>query len=88
MPYLPRRHGLSVEDYLAGEDGSDVRHEYIDGGLYAMTGANDRHGLIVGNIQAALRPLVRGTGCRLFATDMKVRLRHCREANLLISKHC
>jgi Uma2 family endonuclease len=75
MPHVPQSHGLSIDDYLAGEDGSDVRHEYIDGELYAMTGASDRHGLIVGNIQAALRPLVRGTGCQVFASDMKVRLR-------------
>jgi Uma2 family endonuclease len=65
---------LSIEDYLAGEDGADVRHEYIDGQVYAMTGASDRHGLITGNILAALRPLVRGTPCQLFANDMKVRL--------------
>jgi len=66
---------LSVEDYLAAEDGAERRHEYIDGALYAMTGASDRHGLIVGNLYALLRPLLRGTSCQLFANDMKVRLR-------------
>ncbi|MEY6433056.1 Uma2 family endonuclease [Thioalkalicoccus limnaeus] len=66
---------LTVDAYLAGEDGSDVRHEYIAGQVYAMTGASDRHGLITLNIATALRPRVRGTGCQLFANDMKVRLR-------------
>ncbi|MFP4061725.1 MAG: Uma2 family endonuclease [Halochromatium sp.] len=66
---------LSVEAYLAGEEGSELRHEYIDGQLYAMTGASDRHGLIVSNLVAGLRPLIRGRGCQLFANDMKVRLR-------------
>ncbi|AGA89320.1 hypothetical protein Thimo_0462 [Thioflavicoccus mobilis 8321] len=69
------RRTLTVEDYLAGEDGSDLRHEYIAGQVYAMTGASDRHGLITLNIAAGLRPRVRGTGCQLFASDMKVRLR-------------
>ncbi|PTN38747.1 Uma2 family endonuclease [Desulfonatronum sp. SC1] len=65
---------ISVRDYLAGELESDVRHEYIDGAVYAMVGASDRHGLIAGNIFAALRPHVRGTPCQLFMSDMKVRI--------------
>jgi Uma2 family endonuclease len=66
---------LGVEAYLAGEDGGELRHEYIDGRIYPMTGASDRHGLIVSNLVAALRPLIRGRGCQLFSNDMKVRLR-------------
>ena len=65
---------VPVEAYLAGEDASDIRHEYIGGHIYAMTGASDRHGLITLNIATFLRPLVRGTGCQLFANDMKIRL--------------
>ena len=46
MTQFARHQRLSVEDYLAAEDGPDIRHEYIDGELYAMTGASRRHGLI------------------------------------------
>ncbi|MEA3641940.1 MAG: Uma2 family endonuclease [Lamprobacter sp.] len=66
---------LSVEAYLAGEQDGELRHEYIDGQLYAMTGASRQHGLIVSNLVAGLRPLIRGRGCQLFANAMKVRLR-------------
>ncbi len=66
---------LSIDDYLTGEDGSEIRHEYLDGQIYAMTGASDRHGLITLNIASFLRPLLRSTHCQLFASDMKVRLR-------------
>jgi Uma2 family endonuclease len=66
---------LSIEDYLAGEDGAEQKHEYIDGTLYAMGGASRSHGLIVSNLVALLRPRVRGSGCQVFASDMKVRLR-------------
>ncbi len=66
---------LSVTDYLAAEHGADVRHEYIDGELYAMTGASRRHGLITLNLATFLRPRLRGSPCQLFANDMKVRLR-------------
>ena len=79
MAQLAHNQRVGVEDYLAAEDGAEIRHEYIDGELYAMTGASDRHCLIVGNIQAFLRPLLRGTPCRLFANDMKVRLQIARQ---------
>lgn len=75
MAELAPTQRLSVEGYLAAEDGAECRHEYIDGDLYAMTGASDRHGLIVGNLYARLRPLLRGSPCQLFSNNMKVRLR-------------
>lgn len=65
---------ISIEDYLAGEDASDQRHEYIDGEVYAMTGASDRHGLIVNAIAYALTPAARQRSCQLFTSDMKLRL--------------
>ena len=75
MTHPARASCLSVADYLAAEDGAEIRHEYIDGELYAMTGASRHHGLIVGNLYALLRPSLRGTSCQLFANDMKVRLK-------------
>ncbi|MFP4061946.1 MAG: Uma2 family endonuclease [Halochromatium sp.] len=74
MTNLAHSRRLSVDDYLAAEDGADSRHEYIGGELYAMTGASDRHGLITLNLATFLRPRLRGTPCQLFANDMKVRL--------------
>jgi Uma2 family endonuclease len=65
---------VSVEDYLAGELTSEVRHEYVAGQLYAMRSATDRHGLIVGNLHAFLHPRARALGWQLFVADMKVRL--------------
>jgi len=65
---------LSIEDYLAGEEQSDGRYEYIGGRIYAMTGASARHNLIATNLVTVLRPQLRGTSCRLFVADMKLRL--------------
>ncbi|WP_051822620.1 Uma2 family endonuclease [Desulfonatronum thiodismutans] len=65
---------ISIQEYLSGELESDLRHEYIDGAVYAMVGTSDRHGLIALNIATALRPHVRGTPCQLFMSDMKVRI--------------
>lgn len=72
---LARQRRISVDDYLAAEDGAEIRHEYIDGELYAMTGASRSHGLITLNLATFLRPRLRGTACQIFTNDMKVRLK-------------
>lgn len=65
---------VSVEDYLAGEQHGEIRHEYLDGQVYAMTGASDRHGLIVNALAYALTPAARRKQCQLFTSDIKLRL--------------
>lgn len=46
---------ISVEDYLAGEEISPVKYEYVYGEVYAMAGASDNHNRIVGSIHAIYR---------------------------------
>jgi len=65
---------LSVAEYLQMERISLVKHEYINGAIYAMAGANDAHVTIALNMAALLRNHIRGSGCRVYITDMKVRL--------------
>ncbi len=68
-PMLSR---LSEQEYLHGELTSDIRHEYVDGEVYAMAGAGEAHNLIALNIAAKLRNVVRGGPCRVFISDMKL----------------
>lgn len=72
----PQRSGsfISVDDYLFGEQDGQVRHEYVDGEVYAMVGASDRHGLIAGNLFAAIHVGL-PEPCQAFVSDMKVRIR-------------
>jgi len=63
---------LSVADYLAGERDADVRHEYVDGQVYAMAGASDRHNRIAGNFFVGLSLHLDGSDCEPFISDMKV----------------
>lgn len=65
---------ISPQEYLEGELRSDVRHEYVDGQVYAMVGASRAHGRIVAALGYALMPKAREKGCQLFLSDMKVRL--------------
>lgn len=55
-------HRISIDEYLAGERASEVRHEYIDGQIYAMTGASRTHGLILNALAFALTPAARRKG--------------------------
>lgn len=63
---------ISITDYLEGELISEIKHEYINGDVFAMAGAKRAHNLVSGNIFAALYNHLRGTLCRVFASDMKV----------------
>ena len=66
---------ISVEDYLAGELISPVKHEYLDGVVYAPAGARNAHNLIASNTLVALGSLLRGLRCRPFNSDTKIRIR-------------
>ncbi len=65
---------VTEQEYLEGEQSSELRHEYINGQVFAMTGASDRHGLILNALAFALTPAARRKGCQLFTSDMKLRL--------------
>ncbi len=65
---------LSFEEYLAIEQESEIKHEFIDGLIYAMAGASRNHNVISGNLFAALHSHVRGTTCTAFSADMLLKL--------------
>lgn len=65
---------LSPEQYLEAERHAVVKHEYLDGEVYAMSGASSAHGILATNLIALLRPQLRGSNGRLFGSDMKVRI--------------
>src|SRR6266567_2592347 len=66
---------ISVEDYLAGELQSPIKHEYLGGVVYAMAGARNAHNLIASNTLGALFGRLRGRPCRLYNSDTKIRIR-------------
>jgi Uma2 family endonuclease len=70
----PQQPYLTSDQYLQMEEKSHIKHEYIDGQIYAMAGASDSHVTIAGNLFALLRSHVRGSGCRVYIADMKARI--------------
>jgi Uma2 family endonuclease len=65
---------LTLSDYLKLEANSTVKHEYAAGSIFAMTGTSERHNLISGNLFAHLHQASRTSQCRVFQSDMRVRI--------------
>ena len=65
---------MTVEEYFRFEEGSEVRHEYVSGELYAMSGATLRHNLIVANIGGRLLAAAGDGPCLVVMNDMRVQV--------------
>ncbi|MEH2216411.1 MAG: Uma2 family endonuclease [Nostoc sp.] len=65
---------LTPEAYLELEEKSNIKHEYIDGQVYAMAGTTDIHNTIALNLALLIRNHFRGSGCRVYFADIKAKL--------------
>lgn len=65
---------MSVDEYLAGEVQSQVKHEYVGGAIYAMVGGRNAHNLIATNSLVALGKRLSGKPRRPFNSDTKIRI--------------
>ena len=65
---------VSLQDYLEGEKDSPIRHEYVDGYVYAMAGASDRHNRIAINLTSRLNERLIEGPREVFTSDMKLRV--------------
>jgi Uma2 family endonuclease len=65
---------LSPEEYLEWEEKSEVKHEYIDGEVFAMAGSSGKHAVIVKNFILTVGPHLRGSGCDLYPQDIKAKV--------------
>ncbi len=65
---------LSPEEYLTLERKAEFKSEYVDGVVYALAGASQRHNLIVANIIITIGEQLKSRPCRVYPSDLKVRL--------------
>src|SRR4051794_18330322 len=65
---------VTPDEYLAAERLSEYRSEYLDGGVYPMTGGSVNHVQISFNIILELGTQLRARPCRVLGMDLKVRL--------------
>jgi len=67
-----RLHHHSFKDYLALEETSSVRHEFLEGEIYAMAGGTIAHAALSAAVSSALQAQLAGR-CRVFSSDLRVR---------------
>jgi Uma2 family endonuclease len=66
---------FTPEEYLAWEEKQQIKHEYLDGQVYAMSGGTVNHGRLI----ILLGNHLRGTGCRVQTSDVKIEIQDSRE---------
>jgi Uma2 family endonuclease len=64
---------LTEEQYLAIERAAEFKSEFVDGEMFAMAGASNAHNLIQGNLFGELYLALRGSPCRPFGPDSRVK---------------
>lgn len=65
---------IQVEEYLEGEQHSEIRHEYVAGQVFAMVGGTLGHNRVTLNIASFLNRHLRNGPCTAYMSDVKVRI--------------
>ena len=74
MGHAAQNPTFSAAEYLLWEATQTDRHEFIDGEVSAMAGAEDRHVTATMNVAFALRQHLSGSPCRTYMSDMKLQV--------------
>jgi Uma2 family endonuclease len=64
----------TVDEYFELERTVREKHEFFRGEIFAMGGASEAHNLIVANVLGELRQYLRGKPCRVYPSDMRVKV--------------
>lgn len=70
----PQSSYMSPQEYLEWEKTQEIRHEYIDGEVFAMTGGTKPHNRIAFNFGTELDDYLAEKGCELYISDVKVQV--------------
>ena len=71
---IERVHQMTVAEFLAFEESSDIKNEFIDGELNPMTGGSLNHSRIIAKLITALGIRLAETNCDVLSSDMRVRV--------------
>lgn len=73
MAYAARQR-FTFDEYLLLEDVAGVKHEYLDGQAWAMADGSPEHAGVAGSVLALLAARRHGKPCRVFSSDLRVRV--------------
>jgi len=65
---------ITSQEYLAFERQATEKHEFVDGIIYAMSGASEEHNLIAVNMVAELHLAFKKRHCKVYSSDMRVKV--------------
>jgi Uma2 family endonuclease len=71
----PVRQQYSFDEYVRLEELSPIKHEFLDGHVWAMAGGSPEHAGIAANIAMTLGVQLRDRPCRVFSSDLRVRVK-------------
>jgi Uma2 family endonuclease len=74
MVASPQLQWMSPQEYLEWEPMQQLRHEYIEGEVFAMTGGTKPHNRIAGNLYTALDSHLAQSSCEVYISDVKVQV--------------
>jgi Uma2 family endonuclease len=69
----PSRH-YTFEDYLSVEEMSAVRHEFLNGEIFAMAGGTPEHAALSAAVVLVLGRRLEGRPCRTYSADLRIRV--------------
>jgi Uma2 family endonuclease len=69
------RQRFTFEDYLALEEVSSTKHEFLEGHVWAMAGGTPEHGAVAANLIVLLGNHLRDRTCRVFTSDVRIRVK-------------
>lgn len=69
------RQRYTFRQYVDLEQLSPVKHEFLDGQVWAMAGGTPDHAAVAVNVPALLSQRLRGKPCRVFSSDLRIRVK-------------
>jgi Uma2 family endonuclease len=65
---------FTFAEYVQLEEGSPIKHEFLDGVVYAMAGGSPAHAAVTGNVIRLLGVALEGRRCQVFSSDLRIRV--------------
>ena len=72
--YALKKPRMTAAEFLAWDEGQTAKHEFVRGEVFLMTGGVDRNYTVALNLAIALRQHLSGTPCRVYGSDVKLRV--------------
>ena len=65
---------MTYVEYLTAESSSEIRHEFLNGDVWAMAGGTPEHGALAAAVIREFGMALRGKPCRVYTSDVRVRV--------------